>query len=255
VLGATAVAGVPQPPPADAPFDYQIGGDYEPPAGVSVVSRDWFAGEPLDGAGSYSICYVNAFQTQPDDADVERPDETSRWPPELVLTELGDDPNWEGEYVVDLSTAATRAAAAEHVAPMIDTCAAKGFQAVELDNLDSWTRVEAPFGQTEAVAYAELLADHAHAAGLAVGQKNAPELGAAISSDAVGFDFAIAEECGAFDECTAYTEVFGDHVIVIEYSEAGFAAACAAVGSALSVVLRDVDVGTPGSASYVYDSC
>jgi hypothetical protein len=255
VLGATAVAGAPQPPPTDAPFDYQIGGDYEPPAGVSVVSRDWFAGEPLDGEGGYSICYVNAFQTQPDDADVERPDETSQWPPELVLTDLGDDPNWEGEYVIDLSTAARRTAAAEHVAPMIDACAAEGFQAVELDNLDSWTRMTVPFGQPEAVAYAELLADHAHAVGLAVGQKNTPELGARISTDVVGFDFAVAEECGAFDECTTYTEVFGDRVIVIEYSEAGFAAACAAVGSALSVVLRDVDVSTPGSASYVYDSC
>ena len=60
-----------------------------------------------------------------------------------------------------------------------------------------------PFGQAEAVAYAELLADHAHAAGLAVGQKNTPELGAAISLDVIGFDFAVAEECGVYDECAA----------------------------------------------------
>jgi Glycoside-hydrolase family GH114 len=137
----TAIVAAPQPPPADARFDYQIGGDYEPPAGVTVVSRDWFAGEPLDDAAGYSICYVNAFQTQPDEADVARSDERSQWPPELVLSDLGDDPNWEGEYLIDLSTAAKRAAAAEHVAPMIDTCAAKGFHAVELDNLDSWTRL------------------------------------------------------------------------------------------------------------------
>ena len=68
------------------------------------MSRDWFAGEPLDAADTYSICYVNAFQTQPDEDGVDRPDERSNWPAELVLVELGDDPNWEGEYLVDLST-------------------------------------------------------------------------------------------------------------------------------------------------------
>ncbi len=79
-----------RPPPADAKFDYQIGGDYPPPRGVGVVSRDWFSGAAL--AGTYSICYVNAFQTQDDEAGVERPDERSAWPRDLVLRELGDDP-------------------------------------------------------------------------------------------------------------------------------------------------------------------
>ena len=32
-------------PPANAKFDYQIGGDYALPPGVQIVSRDWFAGE------------------------------------------------------------------------------------------------------------------------------------------------------------------------------------------------------------------
>ncbi len=32
------------PPPVNAGFDYQIGGDYRPPSEVRVVSRDWFAG-------------------------------------------------------------------------------------------------------------------------------------------------------------------------------------------------------------------
>jgi hypothetical protein len=252
---ATAIVATPHPPPADAQFDYQLGGDYEPPAGVTVVSRDWFAGEPLGRAGSYSICYVNAYQTQPDEPVVARPDARSQWPPELVLADLGDDPHWAGEYLVDLSSARSRAAAAEHVAPMIDTCAAKGFQAVELDNLDSWTRLDVPFGQAEAVAYAELLADHAHAAGLAVGQKNAPELAAEISRDVIGFDFVVAEECGVYDECAAYTDVFGSAVIDVEYTAEGFAAACDAVGDRISVVLRDVAVSTPEEVSYVYDSC
>ena len=81
--------------PADAGFDYQIGGDYALAGGVRVVSRDWFAGSPLAG--------------------------------------------------------------------------------------------QVPFGQDEAVAFATLLARHAHQRGLAVVRKNTPQLGADLSR-AVGFE-------------------------------------------------------------------
>ena len=264
VLGACAPASAVtvRPLPADAPFDYQIGGDHRPPSGVRVVSRDWFAGEPLEGRGTYSICYVNAFQTQDDEDGVDRPDERSNWPQDLVLTSLGDDPEWGGEYLVDLSTAAQRARAAAHVEQMVHACAAKGFAAVELDNLDSWTRfddtpvaAQVPFGRAEAVAYAELVTDHAHAEGLAVGQKNTVELGRRLSREVVGFDFAVAEQCGQYDECAGYTDVFGARVVAIEYTGAGFAAACASVGSRIAVVRRDVDVTAPGSPTYRYEGC
>ena len=84
------------PPPVNAPFDYQIGDPYTPPRGVRVVSRDWAEGTPP--RRGYAICYVNAFQTQPD----------AEWPADLVLRELGDDPNWGGEYLLDISTRAKR---------------------------------------------------------------------------------------------------------------------------------------------------
>ena len=257
-----ALAGVaePAPPPVDAQFDYQLGGVYEPPDGTTVVSRDWFFGEPLEGG--YSICYVNAFQSQDDEDGVDRPDERSNWPAELLLWELGDDPNWGGEYLVDLSTEAKRFAAFDHVSAMIDACADKGFDSVEYDNLDSWTRFDetelagqVPFGQDEAVAYAELLTDYAHDLGLAVAQKNTLQLGAEISLDVIGFDFAVIEECGVYDECTDYADVFGDHLIIIEYTVEGFETACDTVGDFVSVVLRDVLVTPPGSDTYVYDSC
>jgi len=124
-----------RPPPANATFDYQIGKPYTPRAGVRVVSRDWFAARPA--RRGYSICYVNAFQTQDDEAGVKRPDERSAWPADLVLNELGDDPNWGGEYLVDIRDAGKRARAADWLQPMIETCARKGYDAVEYDNLDS----------------------------------------------------------------------------------------------------------------------
>ena len=242
------------PPPVNARFDYQIGGDYPLPRGVSVVSRDWFIGSPDPAA--YSICYVNAFQTQSDEDGVDRPDEQSNWPPGLVLEALGDDPNWGGEYLIDLSSAAKRAQAANWVQPMIQTCASKGFEAVEYDNLDSWTRMdgtpledEVPFGKAQAIAYAELLTDRAHALGLAVAQKNGLELNRRQARTRIGFDFAIAEECGRFSECQDYRPLFGNRVIVIEYRRRDFRRACKAVGRKMSVVLRDRDVTRPGSPS------
>lgn len=248
--------------PVDARFDYQIGGDYAPAAGVDVVTRDWFAGSLPTGDGAYAICYVNAFQTQPDDPDVDRPDERSSWPADLVLTELGEDPNWGGEFLIDISTSTRRQAALAYLRPMIETCADKGFDAVEYDNLDSWTRFDdtplagrVPFHRADAVAFAELLVDAAHDRGLAAAQKNTLGLTREESIDTIGFDFAVAEQCGEFDECDRYRAVFGDRLIVVEYSEAGFETACRTVGGSVSVVLRDQEVTTPGSPSYRFETC
>ena len=247
-------------PPANVPFDYQIGAPYEPPAGVGVVSRDWFAAEPAPG--TYSICYVNAFQTQDGEAGVARPDERLAWPPHLVLAGLGDDPDWGGEYLIDIGSAAQRRRAADWVQPMIETCARKGYDAVEYDNLDSWTRFDGtpragdvPFGKRAAIAYAALLADRAHALGLAAGQKNTVELTRAQARRRIGFDFAIAEECGRYRECRAYRRVHGNRVLAIEYRRRDFRRACRAVGDKIAVVLRDRAVSAPGSPGYRYRAC
>ena len=249
-------------PPANGKFDYQIGGDYPLPPGVGVVSRDWFAGSAP--AGAYGICYVNAFQTQANEPDVNRPDEKDNWPPHLVLTALGDDPNWDGEYLIDLSTAEKRTAAAAWVQPMTQACAEKGFQAVEFDNLDSWTRfqdspvaAQPPFGRAEAVAYAALLVADAHALGLAAAQKNTAELSVAEARTQIGFDFAIAEECGRWKECGRYRANYGNLVYVIEYRKKDFKRDCQnkKLRRNLSIVLRDINVTQPGSGTYKYRAC
>lgn len=259
-LALAAPSHAAKPPPVNAQFDYQIGGDYPLPSGVGVVSRDWFAGSAPRGV--YAICYVNAFQTQDDEPGVKRRDERSAWPQDLVLTQLGDDPNWGGEYLIDISTAAKRRRAARWIQPMIRTCARKGFDAVEYDNLDSWTRFDdtpregdVPFGKSDAIAFADLLARRAHKLGLAVGQKNTVELTRRQARRRIGFDFAIAEECGRYRECGDYRALFGNRVIVIEYRRRDFRRACKAVGKKMSVVLRDVNVTRPGSSSYRYAAC
>ncbi|MFI6620382.1 endo alpha-1,4 polygalactosaminidase [Streptomyces sp. NPDC050528] len=228
-------------PPLHADFDYQIGGAYPPPAGVRIVSRDRTASP---APGLYNICYVNAFQAQPD--------ERASWPADLLLRdadgEVVVDEDW-GEALLDIRTAAKRQRVAARANRWIDGCAAKGFDAVEPDNYDSYTRSDDLLTANDATAFIALLSRHAHARHLAIAQKNTVELAGLRKK--LGLDFAIAEECAEYDECGEYAKAFADRVIVIEYSDSGLRKARSGFAGRLSIVRRDVDVSTPGSADYV----
>ncbi|MDT0300767.1 endo alpha-1,4 polygalactosaminidase [Streptomonospora wellingtoniae] len=244
-------AASPEPPPAHAAFDYQIGGAYPLPEGVEAVVRDRLD-EPAGGA--YNVCYVNGFQVQPAELDRWREDH-----PELLLRDADGEPvvdaDWD-EALIDVSTADKREAAAEVVGGWIEGCAEDGFDAVELDNLDSWTRSQGLLGRADAVAFAELLAARAHAEGLAAGQKNAAELiKDADGGPVAGFDFAVTEECGRWNECGVYAGAYPDRVLDVEYRDQDMPAACSFGGLGVSAVLRDLDVATPDSAEYVYATC
>jgi hypothetical protein len=239
-------------PPVNGQFDYQIGGVYTPLASVAIVDRDRLA-SPV--AGKYNICYVNAFQTQPG--------EKAFWMqqhPELLLKKNGayvTDPQWKDEYILDTSTAAKRDGIATIVNGWIDGCATKGYQAIEPDNLDSWTRSKNMMTMSNNVAMATLLATHAHAKGLAIAQKNTPDLGS-VGHSTVKFDFAMAEECQFYTECDAYTGPYGNNVIEIEYTDnarSAYTDACAAQGKSISVILRDRDVVAKGQSAYRYEYC
>lgn len=232
-------------PPAGGGFDYQIGGAYSPPPGVRVVTRDRRA---APAPGLYSICYVNAFQVQPD--------EQGQWPDDLVLRDAHGEPvideDW-GEALLDLRTPELRQRVADKVNGWIDGCAGAGFQAVEPDNYDSYSRSKGLLTAVHAKEYLKLLSAHAHGKNLAIGQKNTVEL--AGDRQAVGLDFAVAEECGQYDECGAYVDAFGNNVIVIEYTDKGLEVACRGFGGRLSIVRRDAAVSTPDSSTYIHKTC
>ncbi|MFG2779630.1 endo alpha-1,4 polygalactosaminidase [Streptomyces prunicolor] len=240
-VSRSAAPGAVQLPPLHADFDYQIGGAYPPPADVRIVSRDRTASP---APGLYNICYVNAFQAQPD--------ERASWPADLLLRdadgEVVVDEDW-GEALLDIRTAAKRARVAARVNRWIDGCAAKGFDAVEPDNYDSYTRSDDLLSANDATAFITLLSRHAHARRLAIAQKNTVEL--AGLRKRTGLDFAIAEECAEYDECGEYAKAFDDRVIVIEYSDSGLRKARSGFAGRLSIVRRDVDVSMPGSSDYV----
>jgi hypothetical protein len=235
-------------PPANAKFDYQIGGAYTPPSGVRVVTRDRNA-TPV--AGLYNICYVNAFQTQSDEIDWWQQHHDN-----LLLRDRSGqyviDGDW-GENLLDVSTPAKRSAIASIVNGWIDGCAAAGYNAIEPDNQDSFDRSDGLLTQNQALALLQTLAQHAHAKGLAIAQKNTTSFGSAGKN--AGLDFAVAEECQDYNECGDYTDVYGNHVIVIEYTKSPFKKACKNYGSTLTIVLRDVLVTAPSSPTYQYDAC
>ncbi|MGW2326316.1 endo alpha-1,4 polygalactosaminidase [Streptomyces sp. NPDC001700] len=231
-------------PPKGADWDYQIGGAYEPPQGVEIVARDR-ADTPAPGV--YNVCYVNAFQTQPGE----------KWPSRLLLHdakgEVVEDPDWDGESVLDITTAAKREEAAKRVGAWFEECADKGYDAVEPDNLDTFTRWPDLLTADQATAYVSLLSRRAHELGLAIAQKNTGPL--APRRARTGLDFAVVEECGRYDECEAFAKPYRDRVVVVEYEDKGMAKACDGFADRLSVVRRDVDVSTPDDDAYVRDVC
>lgn len=245
---ATAAVSADSRLPVNAGFDYQLGTPYDPGVPTAVIVRDRTAAPDPQRA---TICYVNGFQTQPGEA--------AQWAGEragLVLRDADGaplfDPEWPDEMILDISTADTRDAIAAVVGDWIDGCAADGFAAVEIDNLDTFTRFPDRISVDDAIAFATLLAERAHAAGLWIGQKNTAEL--APQRRAIGFDFAIVEQCGEYDECEAFTDAFGQLAFLVEYDAAAFDAVCARHPE-LAVVLRDRDLVGPGEPGYVRRWC
>ena len=261
LIGVGAVlavlAGCASTPPSGLPtgvgFDYQLGGTYTPPEGVKILTRDSTA-TPV--AGLYNICYVNGFQTQSGDRSLW----LAKHPTLVLRTASGKpvfDPGWPDEMILDVGTPAKRAAIAAVMGATIDRCRANGFQAVEFDNLDSYSRSRHAFALASDIAMAKLFVERAHADSLAVGQKNTAELGTR-GRDQVHFDFAVAEECYRYNECAAYTKVYGARVLDIEYTDdlrGTFAHDCATASIPPMTILRDRDLVPAGSKDYVYERC
>jgi hypothetical protein len=222
--------------PTGTDVDYQLGGASEPASNVGIVVRDR---TEQPAAGRYNICYVNGFQTQPNERAFWRHH------PDLVLRDAEGRPvvdeAW-GEFLLDLRTPAQRTALARIMGRWVRGCAAQGYDAVEFDNLDSYSRSDGLLTRRQAIRYAALLVGAAHDHGLAAGQKNL----AGFDGTTIGYDFAISEECGRYDECQRYVDDFGDQVLMIEYRAEDFAATCTGFGATHAVELRDRDLSPGG---------
>lgn len=114
-----------------------------------------------------------------------RPDK-DQFPPEVMGR---DYEGWKGERWLDIRQL-------DKLAPImrarLDVCKAKGFDAVEPDNMEIHSNGTGfPITYEDQLKYALWLADEAHARGLAIGVKNAPDQ---VQDLVEQFDFAITED-------------------------------------------------------------
>jgi hypothetical protein len=191
-VAAPAAAGVRR-PPASATWQYQLQGrvDVSHPARVFDVDGQATAASTvarLHRAGRYVVCYINAGSYEN-----WRPD-AARFPAAV----LGKSNGWAGERWLDIRRL-------DLLAPIMrarmDMCKAKGFDAIEPDNVDGYTNSTGfPLSASDQLAYNRFLADAAHARGLAAGLKNDLDQVGALAGR---FDFAVVEQCFEFDECAA----------------------------------------------------
>lgn len=85
------------------------------------------------------------------------------------------------------------------MAKRLDMCRAKGFDAVEPDNMDGYrNRTGFPLTAADQLRYNRLIARLARERGLAVGLKNDLDQIPQLLAD---FDFAVNEQCAEYDEC------------------------------------------------------
>lgn len=162
----------------------------------------------LRAAGKRTACYIDAGSWERWRSDAERF-------PATVLGRPLD--GWPGERWLDIRRL-------DVLLPLlrarIADCAAKGFDGIELDNVDGYqNRTGFSLRAADQLRFNRGLAAEAHRQGLAVGLKN--DLGQ-VRQLVSAFDWAINEQCFAYDECATLLPFVaaGKPVVVIEYATA-----------------------------------
>ena len=198
-------------PTAEMTWQWQITGKLNASYDVDVYDIDAFENSAetvaaLHGQGQWVVCYFSAGSYEPWQADADT------YPAADIGKPLAD---WPDERWVDHRSEAIRAI----LAARMDIAAEKGCDAVEPDNVTAY-RNDSGFDITaeDQLAFNRWLATEAHARGMGVALKNDDEQVAELAGD---FDFSVAEECHAFDECSAYQPFLDQNkpVFNAEYAE------------------------------------
>jgi hypothetical protein len=163
--------------------------------------------DALRGRGAFVICYISVGSWED-----WRPD--AHLFPKGVLGRNYD--GWEGERWLDIRQINVLAPI---MRARLDLCAAKGFAAVEPDNMEVTGNDSGfPIGADDEARYARWLAVEAHARGLAIGMKNAAHL---LPQLLPYFDFIVTEDCfaeGWCEDVRPFVEA-GKPVYAAEYTD------------------------------------
>jgi Glycoside-hydrolase family GH114 len=197
-------------PPQDVDWQYQLRSAPDPGRPFDLWIVDMFDTDAslvadLHATGGRVACYVSAGSWEdwrPDAADF----------PDHVLGKKLD--GWPGERWLDIR-------ALDDLAPImgarLDACAAKGFDAIDFDNVNGYLNSTGfDLDESDQGAYNTWLANAAHERGLSVGLKNDGEQASELVAY---FDFAIVEQCFQYRECGLYKPFIdsGKAVLEVEY--------------------------------------
>ena len=197
--------------------DPAFNGDQPPATDPSVYDIDGFDNSAATVAGLHArgakvICYIDVGT-----AEDWRPD-ASQFPAAL----LGSSNGWAGERWLDTNPAGPDYATLQAIMEArFAMCQAKGFDAVEPDNMDG-SENSTGFAITDAQqdAYDEWVAAAVHALGMSVAQKNFEDQSAVLEPS---FDFVIEEQCFQYQDCSdlaPYTAA-DKAVLEVEYADQG----------------------------------
>lgn len=160
----------------------------------------------LQNEGRMVICYFSAGTWE------DWREDAADFPEAVLGNDLED---WEGERWLDIS-------AAELLKPImtarLDLALEKGCNGVDPDNVNGYTNETGfPLTYEDQIAYNKWLAEQAHQRGLSIGLKNALEQ---IEDLVEYFDWALNEECFAYEECDLLLPFIdaGKAVFGIEYA-------------------------------------
>jgi len=202
-------------------WQWQLDEDVDTSVEADVYDIDLYADQSvideLHARGVKVICYISVGSWED-----WRPD-ADQFPAEVLGRNYE---GWPGERWLDIRRI-------DLLAPILrarlDLCQAKGFDGIEPDNIEIYTnRTGFPLTYGDQLAYAKWLADEAHARGLAIGIKNAPDM---VADSLDFFDFAITEDAFYYDwieEMLPFIDA-GKPVFAAEYTDmdVDFNAACA----------------------------
>jgi hypothetical protein len=200
------------PKPTTAPWQWQLQGKIDTSVPAPVYEVDGFETPARTVAKLHrqrrkAVCYldVGAWESYRPDAD--------RFPPS-VLGEVYSgypDERWLDVRRIDLLAPILR--------DRFDLCARKGFDAVEPDNLAGYENETGfPLGGRDQLRFNRWIAREVHRRGMSVALKNDP---AQVEALVGNFDFAVVEECFAFEECEMFSPFVaaGKAVFVAEYEK------------------------------------
>jgi hypothetical protein len=223
-------------PAPDTTWQWQLSGrlDLDVPAqmyDVDLFDTPASAVAEIHAGGGHAVCYMSAGSLERG-----RPD-AARFPKRVLGRTLA---GWPGERWLDIRRLSVLRPI---MRSRLDRCRAKGFDAVEADNVDAYANASGfPLSGADQLRYNRMLAREAHARGLSIGLKNDLGQAAALEPD---FDWALNEQCFQYRECDRlrpFTRA-GKAVFAVEYGgdPAAYCAAGREHGFMVMRKRRDLD--------------